>query len=216
MEDVLEGYTRPYDVQRPVGGLAEASKPWVAEVTPPLSMKPGSPARQDDEDARCGTATRFRVFEPLAGQRPVQVPAQRTTADVAVVLREVADVTSTDADTIVVGRDNLHTPKLAVLSHGYPPAEARRLSERCEVHDTLKHASGLTMAETVLSVRGRQCLDRRMAPQELLVREGAAWENKRNRAQASVDWPFTTAAARIKLQRLSPTLEPVNRGGLVD
>lgn len=69
------------------------------------------------------------------------------------------------------------------------------------------------MAETELSVLGRQCLDRRIAHQELLMREVAAWENTRNRAQVRVDWQFTTADARIKLKRLYPKLEPVNRGG---
>ena len=179
-------------------------------------MQPGQPARQDYEDERCGTANLFMVFEPLAGQRHVKVTDQRTTADVAVVLREVADVTYADADQIVLVLANLHTHKLAVLYHVYPPEEARRLYERFEVHHTPKHASWLHMAETELSVLGRQCLDRRIADQGLLRREVAAWEDKRNRAQVRVDWQFTTAAARIKLKRLYPKLEPVNRGGSVD
>jgi hypothetical protein len=66
------------------------------------------------------------------------------------------------------------------------------------------------MAETELSVLGRQCLARRIAHQGLLRQEVAAWEDKRNRAQMRVDWQFTTADARIKLKRLYPKLEPVN------
>lgn len=85
-EDVLEVYTRPYDARRPVVCLDEASKPLVAEVTPPLPMQPGHPARQDDEYERCGTANLFMLFEPLAGQRRVKVTEQRTNADLAVVL----------------------------------------------------------------------------------------------------------------------------------
>ena len=73
MEDVLEVYTRPYEAQRPVVCLDEASKQLVADVTPPLPMQPGHPARQDYECARGGTATRFMVFEPVAGQRHVTV-----------------------------------------------------------------------------------------------------------------------------------------------
>ena len=216
MEDVLEVYTRPYDIRRPVVCLDEASKQLVADVTPPLPMQPGQPARQDYEYERCGTANLFMVFDPLAGQRHVKVTDQRTNADVAVVLREVAEVTYADADKIVLVLDNLHTHKLAVLYHVYPPEEARRLYERFEVHYTPKHGSWLNMAETELSVLGRQCLDRRIADQGLLRREVAAWEDKRNRAQVRVDWQFTTAAARIKLKRLYPKLEPVNRGGSVD
>ena len=167
-------------------------------------MQPGHPARQDYEYARCGTANLCMVFEPLAGQRHVTVTDQRTNADWAVVLREVADVTYADADKSVLVLDNLHTHKLAVLYQVYPPEEARRLYERFAVHHTPQHASGLTMAETALSVLGRQCLDRRIADQGLLRREVAVWEDKRNRAQVRVDWQFTTHDARIKLRHLYP------------
>lgn len=102
MEDGLAGYTRPYAAQRPGVCLDEASKQLVADVTPPLPLQPGQPARQDYEYERCGTANLFLLFEPLAGQRHVQVTDQRTNADVAVVLREVADVTYADADKIVL------------------------------------------------------------------------------------------------------------------
>jgi hypothetical protein len=37
-----------------------------------------------------------------------------------------------------------------------------------------------------------------------------AWETKRNAAQVKVDWPFTTADARIKLKRLYPVLNELN------
>ncbi len=67
MEDVLEVYTRPYDPDRPVVCLDEASKQLVADVTPPQPLQPGQPARQDYEYERCGTANLFMVFEPLAG-----------------------------------------------------------------------------------------------------------------------------------------------------
>jgi hypothetical protein len=33
------------------------------------------------------------------------------------------------------------------------------------------------------------------------------WENRRNNAQASIDWQFTTDNARIKLKRLYPTVQ---------
>jgi hypothetical protein len=78
-------------------------------------MQRGHPARQDYEYERCDTANLFMVFEPLAGQRHVTVTDQRTNADLAVVLREVADGTYADADKIVLVMDNLNTHKLAVL-----------------------------------------------------------------------------------------------------
>lgn len=214
MEDVLEVYTQPYDPDRPVVCLDEASKQLVADVTPPLSMQPGQAARQDYEYERCGTANLFMVFEPLAGQRQIKVTDQRTNVDLAVLLRELADVTYATADKIVLVMDNLNTHKLAVLYQVYAPEEARRLCERFELHYTPKHASWLNMAETELSVLSRQCLDRRIADPDFLKREVAAWQEKRNQAQVKVDWQFTTADARTKLKRLYPKLEPVNCDGL--
>jgi hypothetical protein len=38
----------------------------------------------------------------------------------------------------------------------------------------------------------------------MLTREIAAWEAPRNSAQATMDWRFTTADARIKLTHLYP------------
>jgi hypothetical protein len=33
-----------------------------------------------------------------------------------------------------------------------------------------------------------------------------AWQRKRNQADATVDWQFTTEEARVKLKRLYPVL----------
>jgi hypothetical protein len=63
------------------------------------------------------------------------------------------------------------------------------------------------IAECELSVLERQCLARRIPNVETLTREVAAWEQKRNRAQGTIDWRFTTADARIKLKRLYPILK---------
>jgi hypothetical protein len=60
------------------------------------------------------------------------------------------------------------------------------------------------MAECELSVLARQCLARRLPNVETLAREVAAWESRRNQAQVTIDWRFTTADARIKLKRLYP------------
>jgi len=37
----------------------------------------------------------------------------------------------------------------------------------------------------------------------------AAWQGGRNAVQGQVNWQLTTAAARVKLKRLYPTLDPV-------
>lgn len=62
------------------------------------------------------------------------------------------------------------------------------------------------MAEIELSVLQRQCLDRRLGDRATLEREVTAWATARNGANASVDWRFTTADARVKLKRLYPVI----------
>jgi hypothetical protein len=71
-----------------------------------------------------------------------------------------------------------------------------------EIHYTPKHGSWLNMAEIELSILARECLDRRIPDQERLCRETAAWETDRNARAAKMKWRFTTADARIRLQRL--------------
>lgn len=210
MEDVLEVYTRPYDAARPVVCVDEASKQLVADVTPPLPMQPGQPARQDYEYERRGTANLFMLFAPLAGWRHVKVTDRRTNVDFAHILRDLSDVHYPAADKIVLVMDNLNTHKLSVLYQAFPPDEARRLYERFDVHHTPKHASWLNMAECELSVLSRQCLAQRIDARARLVDEVDAWQKPRNAAQVRVDWQFKTSDARIKLKRLYPVLAPVN------
>jgi hypothetical protein len=102
--------------------------------------------------------------------------------------------------------DNLNTHKVASLYEAFPPAEARRLVERLEIHHTPKHGSWLDMAETELSVLTKQCLDRRIPEMAILKAEVAAWVKQRNAEEATIDWRFTTDQARIKLKRLYPSI----------
>ena len=56
------------------------------------------------------------------------------------------------------------------------------------------------MAEIDFSVLSRQCLDRRIGNEELLISEVDAWEKERNEQWVNIDWRFTTEDARIKLK----------------
>ena len=64
------------------------------------------------------------------------------------------------------------------------------------------------MAEIELSVLTGQCLDRRIPSKDVLIKEVAAWEKRRNQISNKIDWQFTTEDARIKLKRLYPTMNP--------
>jgi DDE superfamily endonuclease len=93
------------------------------------------------------------------------------------------------------------------LYEAFPPAEAKRLADKLELHYTPRHGSWLNMAEIELAVLAGQCLDRRLADRARLEREVAAWQAGRNRAGRGVNWRFTTEDARIRLKRLYPVLQ---------
>jgi DDE superfamily endonuclease len=209
MEDVLEVYLRPHDEARPLVCLDETSKQLVAETRTPLPMLPGQPARHDYEYERNGTANLFLVCAPHLGWRHVTVTARRTGVDWAQVIRELVDVRFPQAEAIQLVLDNLNTHVPAALYQAFPPAEAKRLWDKLELHYTPKHGSWLNVAEIELSALGRQCLDRRIPDRATLTAEVAAWEAARNAERVRVHWQFTTDDARIKLKHLYPVLEPV-------
>jgi hypothetical protein len=111
-----------------------------------------------------------------------------------------------EAERLVLVLDNLSTHGFAALYEALPPAEARRVADKLELHFTPKHGSWLNMAEIELSVLARQCLDRRFADATSLRAEVAAWQVGRDDASRPIRWRFTTADARIKLRRLYPSL----------
>jgi hypothetical protein len=49
-------------------------------------------------------------------------------------------------------------------------------------------------------------LDRRIPDEVTLIRELQAYEDRRNAAKAKITWRFTSEQARVKLQRLYPTI----------
>lgn len=83
-------------------------------------------------------------------------------------MRDLVDVHFPDAQKLVVVMDNLNTHKLAALYETFPPAEARRIAEKLEIHYTPKHGSWLNMAEIELSVLASQCLSGRIPTHEHL------------------------------------------------
>ncbi len=213
MEDVLDVYTRPYDPRFPQVCLDETHTQLLGEVRDPLPCAPSQPARHDPEYARGGVANLFLICEPLRGWRGcplgrITVTARRTGVDWAHCVREMVDHHYPDAEKIVLVMDQLNTHAVASLYEAFPPAEAKRIADRLEIHYTPKHGSWLNMAEIEFSVLGRQCLDRRIGDETTLMREVAAWEGARNAAASRIDWRFTTADARIKLKHLYPITLP--------
>lgn len=206
MEDVLEVYKRPYDPLRPVVCVDETSRQLLADTRPAQAPQPGRTARQDYEYQRCGTANLFMVFEPLCGWRQVPVTARRTKQDWARLIRDLLDGRYAATEKVVLVQDNLNTHTLGALYETFPPAEARRLAAKLELHYTPKHGSWLNMAEIEFSALAR-ALPARLAARPALAEAVQAWESDRNRATVQVNWRFATTDARIKLKRLYPSIE---------
>ena len=206
MEDVLDVYELPYNPSRPVVCMDEKPYQLLGDARQPLPMRPGSNQKIDSEYVRNGTCSIFAFVEPLGGRHHVSVHEHRTAVDWAHEIKYLSDVMYPDAEKIILVMDNLNTHKPASLYKAFPPAQARRIIKRLEIHYTPKHGSWLDMAEIELNVMTRQCLSRRIDSIELLRSELTAWENERNQGHANIKWHFQTADARIKLISLYPTI----------
>ena len=148
--------------------MDETSKQQVKEPRVPRPAAPGLSAAYDYKYERNGVSSLFMLFAPLDGWRRVEVRERRTKVDWAHVIKKLVDEDYPDRDRIVLVMDNLNTHKLSSLYEAFEPAEARRIAERLEIHYTPKHGSWLNMAEIEIGVLARQCLDRRIANQDIL------------------------------------------------
>jgi hypothetical protein len=204
MEDVLEVYHRPYDPRLPQVCIDETSKQLLSHTRTPIPSSPGTVTRVDDEYMRCGTANIFVAIEPLTGRSLVEITERRTARDMAHFLRRLSDEVFPNARAVVLVMDNLNIHALSCLYEAFPPAEARRLVLRFEIHHTPKHGSWLNVAEIFLSGMSLQCLDQRITNITTLRSTVAAWDS--SRVKRKVNWRFDIQGARVKLKRLYPSL----------
>lgn len=182
MEDVLDVYQRPYDPDCPVVCMDEMSRQLLKQVYDPIPAKPGRPYRYDHHYERNGTVNLFTFFEPLAGHRVVFTRERRTKIDWAMCVRDVLTTHYPDVSTVVLVMDNLNTHGVSSLYETFPPAEARRLARRLEIHYTPEHGSWLNVVEIEQSVMARQALKRRIPDRAAMQRRVTAWAAQRSRS----------------------------------
>lgn len=206
MEDVLEVYRRPYDPRRPVVCFDETSRQLLDHARAPQPPAPGQVGRYDYEYVREGTTNIFLSFEPLAGWRAAVATERRTRQDWAQQIQQLLDGRYAAAEKVVLILDNLNTHTPASLYQTFGPAEARRLTEKLELHHTPKHGSWLNMAEIEFSALGR-VLPKRIAARGPLNQTLGAWSTERNTREVGADWQFRTEDARIRLKHLYPSNE---------
>jgi len=201
MESVLDIYAEPANEKKPIVNFDEAMKQLVSETKAVVPMKSGQTEKQDYEYKREGMANIYLFFDRHKGWRKAKVTESKKAVDFAHCMKDLVDIHYPEADKIRVVMDNYNTHKAASLYKAFAAPEARRLLKKLEFNYTPKHASWLNMVEIEIGNMNQQCLDRRIGDRKLLISELAAWEKRRNKKQATINWMFNVDAARTKLNR---------------
>lgn len=172
----------------------------------PIPMKasdgrsPGKPKRVDYEYTKHGSCALLMAIEPLTGKRHAMVFKQRRKSEYAQFMQQLA-ILYPEANTIHLVQDNLNTHHAGSFYDHFVAEEAFALQERFAFHYTPKKASWLNMIEIELSAISRQCLNRRIASQQILEQEVLAIVKEREQKQITINWQFSIEAARKKLNR---------------
>ncbi len=199
MYALLALYAKPRSRAEPVVCIDEKSLQLIGHSRAPLRMASHSPEKVDYEYVRNGTTNLFVAVEPKAGQRIVAVTARRGKVDFVEFVSNLLRNTYAKARRVHLVLDNLNTHFRKCFEDVLGKHAAAKLLRRVQFHYTPKHASWLNMAEIEIGILTRQCLDRRMATQDLLKSEVAAWQLDRNKEARTIDWKFTRQDADKKL-----------------
>jgi hypothetical protein len=200
MERLLWLYSLPVDARFPVVCFDERPCFLIGNTVAALAMKAGSPRKEHYEYQKMGSCALLAAIEPKTGKRLAQVFDQRCKREYALFLRELA-AQFPAAVKIRLVQDNLNTHNRSSLYETFPAEEAFALSQRFEFYYTPKKASWLNMIEIEFSAIARQCLNRRIATKAEVQREVSAIVKEREEKGVKIDWQFSIAAARTKLNR---------------
>ncbi len=203
MYDLLDLYSRR-GKQLHIIAIDEKSKEIHSDKRNPIPMRPGSPEKFDYEYRRKGTANIFIAVDPKRGKRITKVTERRTKKDFAFFLKDVLDAHG-KARKLHIVLDNLNTHFTKSIIETFGEEEGKRMISRMEFHYTPKHASWLNIAEIEINVMDEQCTKRRFQSRENLKEEVEAWQKRRNREQAKIEWLFTREKADKKLSKYYTT-----------
>lgn len=192
---VLNVYHLPYNPLRPVVCIDERPCFLIDDVLMPIPTKPGKVAKEDYEYEKCGQCTVFYAIEPLTGKRVAQVSSHRTAKEYTEFMQKV-EAEFPEAEKIIAIQDNLNIHHGGSFYKFMEPDEAFKLAEKFEWVHTPKHASWLNMVEIEFSAMSRQCLNRRIAKEEVLRREIEAWSKNREANKITLKWQFSADSAR--------------------
>jgi DDE superfamily endonuclease len=200
LEQLLYLYGLPYDVQYPVICFDERPCFLIGDSVAGLEMKAGQAARQHYAYKKHGACALLMGIEPKTGKRLARVFDQRTKREYALFMKELA-ARYPKAKKIRVVQDNLNTHVISAFYETFSAEEAFALAQRFEFYYTPKSASWLNMIEIEFSALSKQCLDRRIATKAELSQEVLVVVKEREEKAIKVDWQFSIASARSKLNR---------------
>ena len=138
----------------------------------------------------------FVDINPGGGKRHIRVTDRRTALDFAHFMYYLIMEVYKEAEKICVVLDNLNIHGSKAIMETYGEEEGGRICARIEWHHTPKHASWLNMAEIEIGVLQRNVLSKRIYVKEELVKEVAAYQRRRNRESATINWQFTREKAK--------------------
>lgn len=200
MERLLWLYSLPLDARFPVVCFDERPCFLIGNTASALEMKAGSPLKEHYEYEKHGSCALLAAIEPKTGRRLAQVYDHRRKREYALFLKELA-AEYPQAEKIRLVQDNLNTHNLSSFYETFPAEEAFALSQRFEFYYTPKKASWLNMIEIEFSAIARLCLHRRIATKAELEREVVSLVKERAEKASKIEWQFSIAAARVKLNR---------------
>lgn len=204
MEEVLDVYERPYDVEHPVVCLDESPKQLISQTHKGFVDSKGV-QYFDYEYKREGVADVFMVVEPLGAKRKVFVMDNHNSHQWAHVVACIVEEMYPDAKKISLVQDNLRAHRKAALYEVFEPERARSILKKLEFVWTPKHGSWLNIAECELSILANHGLKSRISCKAELEKQATQWADERNNKLKKVEWQFTTKDARIKLKKLYPS-----------
>jgi hypothetical protein len=200
MESLLWLYSLPFDSRFPVVCFDERPCFLIGNTVSSLALKAGSVLKEHYEYKKNGSCALLAAIEPKTGKRLAQVFDQRCKREYALFLRELAGLFP-KAGKIRLVQDNLNTHNASSLYETFAAEGAFALAQRFEFYYTPKKASWLNMQEIEFSAIARLCLQRRIATKAELEREVLAIVKEREEKGVKIDWQFSIASARTKLNR---------------
>lgn len=200
LEQILYLYALPYDGQYPLICFDERPCFLIGDSVTGLAMKAGQAARQHYAYEKHGSCALLMGVEPKTGKRLARIFDQRTKREYAQFMKALA-TRYPQAKKIRVVQDNLNTHSISAFYETFSAEEAFALAQRFEFYYTPKSASWLNMIEIEFSALSKQCLNRRIATKAELSREVSVIVKEREEKAVKINWQFSIASARSKLNR---------------